>query len=364
MVSTNWSSGLPNSTAGGHINNGGTARLFDPVGVANTLALGDGPGNVGTLELLGGTLAFGASVTVGVSGEGTLRLVNGGYLYPSGSIPGRPLYIGRYTGAIGSVTVDGPLSRLQVRVTGTLNVGESGSGTLTVLNGGVVESDYSFIGRLAGSFGSATVSGGASPSNSKWDTYQDLVVGDSGEGELFIQQGGQVSNGNGNLGVVAGSSGTVVVAGAGSTWTNGGVVAVGVSGTGSLSITGGAVVTSTNGRIAREAGSKGTVTVDGPGSRWTASSVMTIGLPGTGAATLEVTNGGLVSVPGGITIGALGTVRGNGTIAASVISTGIVAPGRLPAHFTLRATTRKSPARCKSSWPRPPASTSSTSRAT
>ncbi len=125
----------------------------------------------------------------------------------------------------------------------------------------------------------------------------------------------------------------MTVSGAGSQWINNSVVAVGVNGRGMLSVLDGGRVQSTNGRIGREAGSAGTVLIDGPGSRWNASGVFTMGLSGTGTAALEVRNGGVLSAAGGMTIGPLGTVRGDGTIVADVFNAGTVAPpARRPAR--------------------------------
>ena len=95
-----------------------------------------------------------------------------------------------------------------------------------------------------------------------------------------------------------------------------------------------ALVTSTNGRIGRELNSSGDVTVDGFQSYWDCTGALTIGLGGTGTGNLKVTNGGLVSAAGGMTIGPLGTVTGDATIYADVINGGLVSPGN--SHCALR----------------------------
>ena len=169
-------------------------------------------------------------------------------------------------------------------------------------------------------------------------------MGNFGTGSLSITGGGTVSNFNGNIGAYSGSSGTATVDGPGSVWTNNSVLAVGSLGEGALNITGGGVVSSTNGRIGREAGSTGTVLIDGPGSRWNASGEFTMGLFDTGTATLTVQNGGVLSAAGGMTIGPLGTVRGDGTIVGNVDNIGgVIAPSvraRRPARCTSPAITR------------------------
>ncbi len=78
---------------------------------------------------------------------------------------------------------------------------------------------------------------------------------------------------DGHIGYNAGSSGLVTVNGTGSTWTNGSSLYVGDYGTGNLSITNGGSVTNSSfysvNFIGYNSGSSGTVTVDGAGSTWT-----------------------------------------------------------------------------------------------
>ncbi len=102
---------------------------------------------------------------------------------------------------------------------GDLSVGNSGTGTLTIRNGGTVSNTgLGYLGNNAGSTGTVTVDG----AGSTWTNSGDLVVGDSGTGTLTIQNGGAVSNVIGVLGFLAGSTGTATVDGAGSAWTNSG----------------------------------------------------------------------------------------------------------------------------------------------
>ena len=62
-----------------------------------------------------------------------------------------------------------------------------------------------------------TVSG----AGSSWTNIGNLVVGGLGTGTLTIQNGGVVnSSGGGSVGLSAGSTGTVTVTGPGSTWNN------------------------------------------------------------------------------------------------------------------------------------------------
>ncbi|MEO9340327.1 autotransporter domain-containing protein [Mesorhizobium sp. SB112] len=120
----------------------------------------------------------------------------------------------------------------------------------------------------------------------------NLYVG-LGTGALTITDGATVTNADGYIGHLGGSDGTVIVTGAGSTWTNTGTLDVGSGGTGALTIADGATVTNTNGTIAYNSGSNGTVTVTGPGSTWINTGYLYVGNPSTGSLTIE--DGGTVT---------------------------------------------------------------------
>ena len=120
-----------------------------------------------------------------------------------------------------------------------------------------------------------------------------LDVGELGTGQLTIANGGNLGGVNAVIGGGAGSAGTVTVDGAGSIWSLAGV-RIGINGIGNLVVqNGGTVLNSTDSTIAQNAGSIGLATVDGPGSTWTISGTLFLGIAG--AATLTVNNGGIVS---------------------------------------------------------------------
>ncbi|MGH6763716.1 MAG: autotransporter-associated beta strand repeat-containing protein [Phyllobacterium sp.] len=123
-------------------------------------------------------------------------------------------------------------------VGGPLYVGRDSTGELTIDAGGVVTGTFGHIGVEGGSTGTVTVKG----AGSTWVNQQNLVVGDKGEGTLNIMDGGAVSSMFGYVGAVAGSTGTVMVTGAGSTWTNTNQLYVGYQGNGTLTIADGGTV--------------------------------------------------------------------------------------------------------------------------
>ena len=190
----------------------------------------------------------------------------------------------------------------------------------TVIAGGPAVAAGTDIGNVAGSQGAVTVTG----AGSSWTNGGLLSVGTNGTGALTIANGGAVSNTNGFIGFATGSQGATTVTGTGSSWTNSGLLSVGNSGTGALTIANGGVVSNTNGFIGLATGSQGAVTVTGAGSSWTNSGLLSVGNSGTGALTVE--NGGAVS-SGPLTIGQSGTGTlsiGNG----GVVSSGLLFVGQ------------------------------------
>ncbi len=87
---------------------------------------------------------------------------------------------------------------------------------MTIQNGGRVFSHTGTIAGGNGGTGQVTVTG----LNSSWHTAEEIYVGNRGTGSLNILNGGVVSNSGANgviVGNFNGSSGTVTVSGAGST---------------------------------------------------------------------------------------------------------------------------------------------------
>lgn len=187
------------------------------------------------------------------------------------------------------------------------------------------------------------ISGGAASSGL-------LAVGQNAAGSLTIQNGGRLDTGptlGSDIANGAGSTGTVTVTGAGSVWSNAGFLSVGTRGTATLIISNGGTVTSSDagGFIGYTDNAQGTVLVTGPGSAWNifptdpngglrVGGSLQAGVipPGIGTGTLTVADGGIVSVIGGTgTIfvaerpGSIGTVNigaapGNAPVAAGFLN--------------------------------------------
>ena len=112
---------------------------------------------------------------------------------------------------------------------------------------------------------------------------------------------------------------------------------IGQGGSGMLDITNGGTVTDANATVGAQSGSSGTVIVDGSGSQWTNSGTLDIGPAGSGV--VEATDGGVIVADGGTTVGPNGALIGDGTITTpTLINNGIVmpmGPGGMPGTLTV-----------------------------
>lgn len=134
VVGANWSpTGAPAAANDVVVNNGGTAQITSSV-TASRLVLGQNAGTSGTVTIgTGGsltTVSGGSGDDIGFRGSGTLRLTGGG-LYNFGS---HIFVLGLNAGSSGTVTIDGPGSRLFG--TGDAFIATLGTSSMTLTNGG------------------------------------------------------------------------------------------------------------------------------------------------------------------------------------------------------------------------------------
>jgi T5SS/PEP-CTERM-associated repeat protein len=97
-------------------------------------------------------------------------------------------------------------------------------------------SNHGYLGDFSFASGTATVTG----AGSKWTNYGSLLVGGSGNGTLTIDKGGQVTTASGYVGYD--HSGNLLITDVGSQWTSTGSLIVGKNGNGLLNITHGGTV--------------------------------------------------------------------------------------------------------------------------
>ncbi|MEO4044636.1 autotransporter domain-containing protein [Hoeflea sp. CAU 1731] len=198
------------------------------------------------------------------------------------------------------------------------NTGGSAS-VLSVSGGGVLHIQSGTIGDGAGSDGTVIVTG----AGSTWEVTGDLSIAHEGTGTLIVENGGMVSSGSGTIAGYPGSTGMATVTGENSVWETGDLF-VGFYGTGTLDIADGGSVKGTDSRIGG-INTHGTVTVTGENSSWEVDGELLVGWYGTGS--LTIADGGLV--------GATGVVIADSSLATGTLAIGAaagetaVAPGTL-----------------------------------
>ncbi len=232
---SNWSNGFgsiaPDVGDSVFVDNGGTAQVQTTDSVAESVVIGkvnNGALTIssgGELEsyvtnIIGGNAGSSGAVTVdgigslwqladgsaklkvGSSGEGTLTITNGGEVLNADSVLG--VTVGENAGSNGTVTVDGAGSNF-TNIQSSVTVGNSGNGTLNILNGGTVSNTFGSIGRSTGGEGTVTVDGAGSSWN---NTTQILYLGESGSGTLNIINDGVVNVDSGSRTVLLGRYGS------------------------------------------------------------------------------------------------------------------------------------------------------------
>jgi len=219
-----------------------------------------------------------ASLRVGESryADAHVEVIGGGsILIDNKGVAGGLAIGGDFLGvSTGAVHVGGAGSSIIVNGDGNLiGVGDSGNGSLSIDDGGLVEGEALSVGY--GGVGNVTVTGGGS--TLKIDGTNGIRIGTYGSGELHVAGGGQVLSTSDNfntLDIAAGSGGNgwVTVDGAGSliqTFGLDNTVQVGRYGTGTLEVTNGGVVSTLQFEVGRSG--TGTATISGSGSKIIAS---------------------------------------------------------------------------------------------
>lgn len=144
-----------------------------------------------------------SSLSVGYGGTGTLNIEDGATVTSGYS------NIGVQSTSTSTATVTGNGSTWDLG-SAVLGVGYLGNGTLNIQSGGSVKSGDGVIGYLGNSTGAAVVTG----QDSTWNTgTNNILVGQFGSGTLTIEDGGEVIAAKTFVGNEAGSSGTLILNG-------------------------------------------------------------------------------------------------------------------------------------------------------
>lgn len=234
---------------------------------ADAINLGGG-GN--TLELQAGYRLLGNVVLTRDDGNPN-TLVLGGWQNASFDFAA----LGNANQAFGNFAKDGPSTWTVAGTASFANV--------SIRNGGLVMSGAAQLASMtaviapeAGSNAAVTISG----STAKWNNAVPMVIGDRGDGSLTITNGGTLTSlftlFQPQLGIAtiigreAGSHGTVLISGAGSSWSNYSALYLGIDGTGQVTIANGGRLDSYGETIVGgKPGAPGSdAAVTGAGSRW------------------------------------------------------------------------------------------------
>ena len=260
-----------------NLSGGGTGSCTGITKIGDNLSSSSGILNI---DGIGSSWTHQSNMTVGNVGQGSVNITNGGAMTSGGLV-----FIGDFFGATGNLMLDGAGSTWNSQ--GVVSVGNSGTGTLTIQNGGAATiSGLTKIGdNLGGADGSISVSG----IGSSLTTLSEMFVGNFGSGSIDINGGGHATTTRMKVGDEAGSTGTLTVSGAGSSLSDSVEIFVGNFGTGSMNIDSGGVVSGIQGTIGDDPGSTGSVMVSGASSSWNNSLSLRIGDLGTGSLTV---NGG------------------------------------------------------------------------
>lgn len=289
---------------------GGTGTMTVSGGASATMTNGIGDIWVGELMGANGTLNIdgaGSSMTtedtlIGFGGTGTLNITDGGVLNNTiGSSPdGTVATTNSNDSSTGSATVliDGDNSAWNAR---NLIFGNTGSANVTISGGGKADTTALVtIGNQTGGSGAVVVTGSGTSNDSLLEVGTILTVGNTSDGTLTVQNGGDVTVGDDlNIGNNAASAfnNAVTVNGMGSSIAVTDVTNVGIAGKGTINVQAGATYNSTDSiNLATPDGSSGTINVDGMGSQIITGNFFLIGNEGVG--TLNITGGGFAQSVG------------------------------------------------------------------
>jgi T5SS/PEP-CTERM-associated repeat protein len=275
-------------TAGsGHLGAGyhGEGRI--DIGAGASVSSSDGgylgyhPGASGVAVVAGPGAAWSPRnfFNIGYGGFGNLTVIG------SGALTAEYAYLGYHPGAAGSVNIAGPNSKWTS--TDSLKIGLLGEGTFTADQGASVTTKSVTLGGESGGKGIARIQG----AGTTWSAT-GIFVGESGRGELDLRGGAKLTSGHAYVGYGAGGDGVVTIADSGTQW-SAATLYVGYESRGDLAVALGAKLVTSNAQIGSDY-SEGTVRIRGAGSQWTNAGLLVV-TRSSATAPLSVTDGAEVT---------------------------------------------------------------------
>jgi T5SS/PEP-CTERM-associated repeat protein/autotransporter-associated beta strand protein len=270
-----------------------------------------------------------ANPVIGINGTSNAALSNTAVIGDLAGTTGAVTVNTTNAGHPASWTLSGDPPTVFGLVPGSLVVGGSGTGSLTITNGGTVTTTGHVANVVIGSVGTGTVTVGSATApnlanlsilsnNGPTFSAGSLIVGDTGNGTLIVNPDGVVRDFIGaRIAEAPGSQGTVVVNGGSMNVIDPhfglGGMAVGLAGHGTLTVQNGGTLTGVDGSIALFPDSAGSsVTVTGANSVWNIT-----GGNITGGLTVGSGDAGSLSILAGGTVNAVGSPISIGSLANS-----------------------------------------------
>ncbi|WP_310619552.1 autotransporter domain-containing protein [Flexibacterium corallicola] len=305
--------------------NDGATHAYDNIEVSEAST------DTGTINVnqSGTTLTSSGTAVVGEAGVGTINVKSGGALSVNTMTLGSDA-------SPASGTMNLSEGNSSYTSTGATVIGGSGTGTWNMSSAATADSgSSSTLGQSEDGTGTAAISG----ANTRWHTNGTLTVGGSGTGSLSVTDNALVISKTGDIGSQSTSKGNTVTISDGGQWTvNADHLTIGNSGSGTMTVeNGGQALTDDGTVIGNQSTGEGTLTITGSSSDFILSGIMTVGVDGTGSLTLKdggsfIREGGT----GGITVAQnsgstgsviIGSAAGSDPVSPGYITAGTVSMG-------------------------------------
>ena len=280
---------------------------------ASTFSAGAGANTAATVSGVGSDWSP-SSLTIGGGGTSSVTVTNSATMTDNGDLMIDGAGSSSFTVSGGASVMQGLGPVGNNAGTGTFTVGSAATGSLLVSSGGLLNTRFSSVGDMAGSNGSAVVTG----AGSVWSVRAGVDFGYQGTGSMQVLNGGVINvlgtTSGAYLGFQAGGVGTGLVSGAGSQLNVGAGFTIGLSGAGTMTVNSGGVVhvaaTTSVGSafIVGNLPGTGALTVTGAGSLYT-TKAFSIGTTG-GTGTVSILNGGVITATSPADIGGGAIING------------------------------------------------------
>ncbi|WP_454702541.1 autotransporter domain-containing protein [Agrobacterium burrii] len=223
--------------------------------------LGVNADGVGSLRVSGSGSALrnSANLYVGNAGKGSLQIDAGGAVTSGAG------YVATLGGSRSSVTIAGGGSSWTVARALVVGYQNGTVGEVSVDTGAGIQAGQVTLGELAGSSGILMIEGTGSNVTAEVDNNLadsgSMNIGRSGTGQVTVLNGASLNANQLSLGTEAGSDGALRIVGVGSHAEIGNTLVIGRSGGGTVEVTGGGSVAATTIVIASAAGSTGVLNI-------------------------------------------------------------------------------------------------------